>query len=414
MTDTKELGRTGLPIYGGVIYSEFLPELQGQKGVRVYTEMSENDATVGAILFAIKMLIRQAKWSVQAQSKEEVDERAAEFVESCLHDMQSTWTDTISEILSFLTYGWSVHEIVYKRRMSRSKDPRLESKFDDGLIGWQKLPIRAQESLYQWIYDDNDNLIAFEQMPAPRYQIIRIPVDKLLMFRTESRKDNPEGRSILRNAYRAYYFKKRIEEIEGIGVERDLAGFPVLTAPEGVNVWEPANAPLLQLCNDFVKNIRRDAMEGLTMPAGWELKLLSTGGSRQFDTTSIIQRYNVAIAQTVLADFLFLGHENVGSFALSSDKTELFAMAIGAYLDMIAEVFNRTAIPRLIEINRKSFAKLQEYPKLIHGDIETANLQELGEYLKTTVGLGLITPDDELENYLRQQGGLPEKVEGEE
>ena len=410
MTDTKELGRTGLPIYGGVIYSEFLPELQGQKGVHVYTEMSENDATVGAIMFAIKMLIRQAKWSVQAQGKEEVDERAAEFVESCLHDMQSTWTDTISEILSFLTYGWSVHEIVYKRRMGRSKDPRLESKFDDGLIGWQKLPIRAQESLYQWIYDENDNLIAFEQMPAPRYQIIRIPVEKLLMFRTESRKDNPEGRSILRNAYRAYYFKKRIEEIEGIGVERDLAGFPVLTAPEGVNVWDSANAPLLQLCNDFVKNIRRDAMEGLTMPAGWELKLLSTGGSRQFDTTAIIQRYNVAIAQTVLADFLFLGHENVGSFALSSDKTELFAMAIGAYLDMIAEVFNRTAIPRLIEINRKSFAKLQEYPKLIHGDIETRELSSLSEFLKTTVGLGLITPDDELENYLREQAELPTKV----
>lgn len=410
MTDTKELGRTGLPIYGGVIYSEFLPELQGQKGVQAYTEMSENDSTVGAIMFAIKMLIRQAKWNVQPQGTEEVDERAAEFVESCLNDMQSTWTDTISEILSFLTYGWSVHEIVYKRRMGRSKDPRLDSKYDDGLIGWQKLPIRAQESLYQWIFDDNDNLIAFEQMPAPRYQIIRIPTDKLLMFRTESRKDNPEGRSILRNAYRAYYFKKRIEEIEGIGVERDLAGFPVLTAPEGVNVWEPANAPLLQLCNDFVKNIRRDAMEGLTMPAGWELKLLSTGGSRQFDTTAIIQRYNVAIAQTVLADFLFLGHENVGSFALSSDKTELFAMAIGAYLDMIAEVFNRVAIPRLIEINRKSFAKLQEYPKLIHGDIETRELSSLSEFLKTTVGLGLITPDDELENYLREQAELPTKV----
>lgn len=34
-----------------------------------------------------------------------------------MHDMQDTWTDTISEILSFLTYGWSFHEIVYKRRI---------------------------------------------------------------------------------------------------------------------------------------------------------------------------------------------------------------------------------------------------------------------------------------------------------
>ena len=66
--------------------------------------------------------------------------KAAEFVESCLHDMDMPWTDVVGEILSCLTYGWSLHEIVYKRRMGRKRDPRLESKFDDGLIGWQKLP----------------------------------------------------------------------------------------------------------------------------------------------------------------------------------------------------------------------------------------------------------------------------------
>lgn len=406
----REIGRTGAKHYGGIFYEEFLPELRGIRGVRVYEEMSENDDVCGAILFAIKMLIRQASWSVRAASSSAVDKRAAEFVESCLHDMQSTWTDTVSEILSFLIYGWSVHEIVYKRRMGHKKNPQLESKFDDGLIGWQKLPIRCQESLYQWEFDDNDNLTAFVQMPAPKFDIIRIPVEKLLLFRTESRKDSPEGRSILRNAYRSWYFKKRIQEIEGIGVERDLAGFPVLIAPESVDVWSPSNAALLNMCNDFVSNIRRDAMEGLTIPAGWELKLLSTGGSRQFDTSKIIERYDTRIAMTVLADFLFLGHEQTGSWALSSDKTELFAMAIGAYLDMICEVFNRKAIPALIEMNRKSFSSA-EYPMLIHGDIETQNLAELGTFLKDMTGIGLITPDDELESYLREQAGLPTKVE---
>lgn len=406
----REIGRTGAKRYGGIFHEEFLPELRGIRGVRVYEEMSENDDVCGAILFAIKMLIRQASWSVRAASSNSVDKRAAEFVESCLHDMQSTWTDTVSEILSFLIYGWSVHEIVYKRRMGRKKNPQLESKFDDGLIGWQKLPIRCQESLYQWEFDDNDNLTAFVQMPAPKFDIIRIPVEKLLLFRTESRKDSPEGRSILRNAYRSWYFKKRIQEIEGIGVERDLAGFPVLIAPESVDVWSASNAALLNMCNDFVSNIRRDAMEGLTIPAGWELKLLSTGGSRQFDTSKIIERYDTRMAMTVLADFLFLGHEQTGSWALSSDKTELFAMAIGAYLDMICEVFNRKAIPALIEMNHKNFSAA-EYPQLIHGDIETQDLSKLGTFLKDMTGIGLITPDDELESYLREQANLPVKVD---
>lgn len=405
----RETGRTGAKRYGGLFYEEFLPELQGIRGVRVYEEMSSNDDVCGAILFAIKMLIRQATWTVQPTGTAGVDRDAADFVESCMFDMSSTWSDTVSEILSFLTYGWSVHEIVYKRRMGRKRDPKLESKFDDGLIGWQKLPIRCQESLYTWEFDEHDNLTAFVQMPAPDFRAIRIPAEKLLLFRTESRKDSPEGRSILRNAYRSWYFKKRLQEIEGIGIERDLAGFPVLTAPEGVDIWAPSNAALLETCNRFVSNIRRDSMEGLTIPAGWELKLLSTGGSRQFDTSKIIERYDTRIAMTVLADFLFLGHERTGSWALSSDKTELFAMAIGAYLDMICEVFNRTAIPRLLQMNKRFEAA--EIPQLIHGDIETQDLSQLGTFLKDMSGIGLITPDDELEAYLREQANLPAKVD---
>nr|DAQ63764.1 MAG TPA: Portal protein [Caudoviricetes sp.] len=112
----KEIGRIGQRRYGGTIYEEFLHELRGTRGIEVYREMSENDDVVGAILFAIEMLVRQCDWNVEPGGDTAKDKEAAEFVESCMHDMQDTWTDTISEILSFLTYGWSFHEIVYKRR----------------------------------------------------------------------------------------------------------------------------------------------------------------------------------------------------------------------------------------------------------------------------------------------------------
>ena len=411
MADLKELGRTGLNRWGGHIDEEFLQDLSGMKGIRVYQEMSDNDATVGAILFAIKMLIRQASWSVQPAGAEKKDEEAAEFVQSCLNDMQDTWTNTISEILSFLTYGWSVHEICYKRRMGHKRDPRLDSKYSDGLIGWLKLPIRCQESLYEWEFDNSDNLTAFIQMPAPDYRIIRIPAEKILLFRTESRKGNPQGRSILRTAYRSWYHKKRIEELEGIGIERELAGYPTLQAPEGVDIWAPENAGLLQMCNDFISNIRRDSMEGLTLPYGWELKLLNTGGARQIDISATITRYDMAIARTVLADFLFLGSGNVGSWALSSDKTALFSVAIGTYLDIICEVFNRTAIPALIDINGGHFNGITDYPTLTHGDIETQDLAALGTFLKDMTGIGLITPDEAIEDYIREQASLPPRVD---
>ncbi len=410
----KEIGRLGQKRYGGFFYEEFLKDLQGKKGVEVYREMSENDDVIGAILYTVEMLIRQAPWTVQPGGSSPKDEEAAEFIYECMDDMQDTWTDTISEILSFLTYGWSAHELVYKRRAGKSRDPKLNSKYSDGLIGWQKIPIRAQETLWEWLYDDADNLMGMAQMPPPNFEIIKIPIEKLMIFRTKSRKGSPEGKSILRNAYRSWYFKRRIQEIEGIGIERDLAGFPTLTAPEGMNIWDeddPDMAAIRVAADRIVQNIRRDSLEGLSMPAGWELKLLSTGGRRQFDTNAIIERYDTRIAMTVLADFVLLGHQQVGSFALSSDKTELFAMAVGAYLDIICETFNNKAIPALIDLNGEHFNGISDYPTLEHGDIETPDIQALASYIKDMTGVGVLIPDEGIEDFVRGAAGLPERLD---
>lgn len=413
MAKSKEIGRIGQRRYGGTIYEEFLHELRGRSGIEVYREMAENDDVVGAILFAIEMLVRQCVWNVEPGGDTAKDKEAAEFVRSCMDDMQDTWIDTISEILSFLTYGWSYHEIVYKRRMGSTRDPRTKSKFNDGLIGWKKLPIRAQETLYEWQYDNEDNLLGMTQMPPPDYGVFTIPIEKALLFRTKSRKNNPEGRSILRNAYRSWYFKKRIQEIEGIGIERDLAGLPVLYAPEGLDIWDdnmPDNIKIRTSLESMVRNIRRDEMEGSVLPFGYKLELLSTGGTRQFDTNAIINRYDTRIAMTVLADFIFLGHDKTGSWALSSDKTELFAVAIGAFLDIICETFNSHGIPALIDINGQHFAGITEYPKMTHGDIEDADIVKVSTFIKEMTGIGVLVPDDGLEDYVRQVGHLPERT----
>ena len=410
----KEYGRIGQKRWDGMFSEEFLPELTGLKGIKVYQEMERNDDTIGAILFAIKMLIRHVTWSVEPGGDSAKDREAAEFVESCMEDMQSTWTDTISEILSFLPYGWSFHEIVYKRRNGKSRDRNRSSKYSDGLIGWQKLPPRAQDTLYRWEYDDRDNLIGMTQQPPPDFELLTIPMRKALLFRTESAKDNPEGRSILRNAYRSWYFKRRMQEIEAIGIERDLAGLPVINAPEGLDIWDPDDEDAKKIYASLVtmvKNIRRNEFEGLVLPAGYEVKLLSTGGARQFDTNAIINRYDTKMAQTVMADFIMLGHENVGSFALSSDKTELFSMAIGAFLDVICETFNNQGIPSLIDINGSKFDGITDYPYLTHGDINDRDITQLSTFLKDMIGVGVLVPDEDLEDYVRDAANLPERTD---
>ena len=128
MPKKGEIGRIGQFRYSGIIYEEYLPELLGKKGVEVYKEMSDNDDTIGAILFVIEMLMRQCTFTIESGGDTAKDKEAAEFVKSCMNDMQSSWGDTISEIVSFLTYGWSYHEIVYKRRMGKTKDKRTKTK----------------------------------------------------------------------------------------------------------------------------------------------------------------------------------------------------------------------------------------------------------------------------------------------
>lgn len=420
----KEIGRIGqfryyAPGSSSIFFEEFLPELRGIRGVEAFQEMADNDATVGAILFAIEMLMRQCEFHVEPAGDTEKDKEAAEFVESCMDDMDRTWADTLSEILSFLTYGWSYHEIVYKRRIGKTKSPVTNSKYDDGLIGWRGLPIRSQDTLYGWVYKDyTDELLALDQVPPPYFQHCIIPLEKALHFRTRSRKDNPEGRSILRTAYRAYYFKKRLEEIEGYGIERDLAGFPVLYAPTDLPIWDQDDPEMVQTlarAETIVSSIRRDAREGLVLPGGeggWKLELVTSGSRRQFDTNAIIDRYDKRIATSVLADFVMLGQQQVGSFALADSKTQIFAMAIGTYLDTICEVFNNQAIPRLIDLNGEHFNGITDYPYMEHGDIEDKDLTQFADYVTKLVGAGALVPDEALEDEIRRVGGLPEKLEG--
>lgn len=403
-----ELGRTGLQQWGGFIREEFLRELQGRRGMLTFREMSLNDATIGAILFAFKYLTRPVTWRVDpAPGMGTKGEEVAEYIDGALFkDMSWSWWETLNEILSMLVYGWAYFEVVYKRRGGPSRDPHLNSRFTDGKIGWRKWAIRGQDTIVRWELDDHDGIRGMHQQAFPIFQQVFIPIEKALLFRTDTERNNPEGRSILRTAYKSFYYKRRIQEVEGIGIERDLAGLPKITPPEKTDIFNTKDAAMVKLKSEaerLVRSVRRDEQEGLVMPFGWQFELVSTGGARQFDTSKIIDRYDQRIAMSVMADFLLIGHQRVGSFALMSSKTKLFATALGGFLAGIRDVINRHAIPTLVRLNGWHG---ELAPTLEHGDIETVDLGVLGKYVTDLTGAGLLFPDKDLERHLRAQGNL--------
>jgi hypothetical protein len=404
----NEIGVTGLLRTRGVgyLYEEWLLNLGSFRAKAVYREMRDNDAVIGSLFFALEMILRKAEWKVEPAAGKK-GEQYAQFIDECMKDMSHTWEDFIAECVTMFTFGFALFETVYKRR--QGPDGRQASRFDDGLIGWRKHAPRAQESILYWIFDDEGGLQGAVQLAAPDYHTVPIPIEKLLLIRTTSLKNSPEGRSILRNVFRSWFFKRRIEEVEGVGIERDLCGIPVLYASAEALIALGGESKAIQL----VTNIRQDDQAGVILPLAYDekgnklidLQLLKSAGPKQTDAGATIQRYNQDILNTVLAGFVQLGQTPTGSRSLHMSATQIFSLAITAFMDSVAAVVNRIAIPRLMQLNKMD---LSLAPTLVPGDIGVRDLEELSTFCQQLSQAGLTFFDTPTQDYLRKVARLPE------
>lgn len=409
-----EIGVTGLKHDQGVIREEWVRALDGPNGVRIYEEM-QLDPIVGSMLWAIYTELRRVGFNVEPADETPEAEEAADFVEGCLEDMSSPLEDVISEALTMLPFGWSYHEIVYKVRQGHvAGQPGKSSKFKDGKLGWRKLPIRAQETLRRWEMDDEGGIAGMVQVIDAEPDRT-IPVEKALLFRPEAHKNNPQGRSCLRSSYPAWYVRRRLQEMEAIGIERDLVGVPKIGVP---GEWLSANATAeQQAAVDAYRRIgeqaRMDEQACLIWPRtldpnGNELitfELMASPGAKQVDIGPVVQRYNTEILMTLMADVILVGHNTTGTFALANQKYRAFERSLESFMRSIAAVFNRHAIPRLLHLND---IDPELAPKLVFEDIEDQDLDILGKFITALYGAGApLFPNQELEAWLYRAAGMP-------
>lgn len=373
------------------------------------------DPTVRGCLRAIELLCRRTPWHEEPGDLTPEGEQAAQFLGEVREDMSHTWADFVAESLTMLPYGWSYAETVYKRRYQKDPDSTTRSKFNDGRIGVRKLAFRAQETRERWELDEEGGIKGLWQRPPPKYDLRYVPIEKALLFRTSAAKNSPESESFLRGAFGAWWKKRRIENIEAVGIERNLNGIPCAWVPPALLRTDASasDQALLAQIQKIVRNIRQDEQAGVIMPLAYDadgnklydFTLLTVSGKRDIDTSDVVKRYQLDIALSMLADVLLVGHEKVGSYSLASSKTALFATAIGAILDIVQDVLNRHLVPRLFELNGWELEKL---PRYVHGDIESADLAELGTYLETLSRTGAeIFPNFDLTQHLLKLAGLP-------
>jgi hypothetical protein len=416
-----QVGYSGLVRFAGFVLEEFLVDLQGRQGRRLYREIIDNDSVIGAIMFAFTTLIRQVDWAVVPdEGLADDDDGRAEFIDSCFHDMVMPWPDKLSEIITFLPWGWAFLEQVYKRRDATN------SRYPDGRIGWHDWALRGQESLLKWEFDDQGNILGMWQLGPPSYREVMVPMEKSLLFRTSAAKNNPEGRSIIRNAFLPWLKRKYVEQFEGIGIERDLAGIPYLRVPGSILSAQnnanasPGDQAAFQAYQQLLTSIRQNEQSGIMLPSDldpetkqplYSFELIRSAGTKQFDTNAIITRLKTDMAQTVLADFIQLGHTSTGSRSLGQSKSEMFTAALRTYIAIIESVVNDVAIPRLLRLNGMP---VEQAPMLKAGDIERQDLDNLGTYVLrlAQAGIELDTRyDSNLTADLLSKAGLPDPPE---
>jgi hypothetical protein len=412
----SELGVSGLERYSGIIGEEWLNELSDlYRSNKVYKEMRDNEPLIGAILLATDMIIRRVRWYVKEGGSSDKALKKAEFLESCKNDFSDqNWNDIISEALSMLVFGWATAEKVYKIRKEG------QSKYPDGKVGWARWGFRAQETLFEWNYDKDSKLIGLTQCDPVTMNYIFIPIEKLLLFRTKVYKDNPQGKSWFRTAFKPWWFKKHLEEFEAIGLEHSAVGVVVGWVPKAV-ITDSTQAALKTNFGNAITKIQTGKGAAILLPLEYD-----SNGNKKYDLTllsgnsktseiqqigAVIERYEMRILQSCLYEISMIGTKGGGSYALAETKGNSFTLALGTLLEIIKSIINDNAVYELFKLNGDN---MEELPTIEFMPIVKADLKEVGEYLKNLAASGAtIWPNRALSKFIMEVANMPEATDDE-
>jgi hypothetical protein len=429
----SEMGSTGLAFNRGEILEEMKKDLAFPYAAHTYKLMTY-DSAVSSALGIIEVLVSRADWKVEPPDNANAEDLVrTEHINSMMGDMDRNWGEYIQEFLSYLIYGHSDHEMVFKRRKGRKPNNKYNSKYDDGLFGWAKLPVRSQSTIDKWIFDPKksefvglrQNLSLVDRqgyyVNGGTYKVEKqerlIPFTKLLRFRWNPKRDNPEGQSPLRGCYISWKYKTTIEEYEAVGVSRDLAGLPVIDLPPEYMAADASDdkKAVYEYMKDLIRNISANQSAGVIMPkfvdAGskenlFGFRLEGVSGGKSYDTSQIISRYENKILMSFFADILKMGQDSVGSFALSDNKNNLLAFMVESQLQLLADVLNEQLITTTFRINGWD-ASDKRLPKFTFSDIEDIDLEAVSKYVQRIVAVGAVEVDKPMSDKLREIIDLP-------
>lgn len=389
------IGVSGLKNVGGRIQEEYLRLLQSwDRAVKVYLEMRD-EPTVATLLSAIKLPLLAADFDVTPFSDSAADADAADWLWENLTTMtQQSWRSHVADALEALDFGFYVGELVFEKRA-------------DGRLWLGNIEPRGQETLHRWEFDERDNMTAFVQRDPDTGVFYRIPAGKMVHIALDGRKGNPQGTPLLRSLYRPWRFLKDLENMEGIGLERNVGGMPVATLPE-----EPLSEQDLTDLRTALKNLRNDEEEYLVVPFGMTVRGYE-GGHDVSQLSATIVRKKQEILARGFAQFLMLGMNEVGTQALVKGSQDFFSLSLRATQQKLLERWNQQLVPLLFALNPGAFPGMTGLPQATWNDPGSVDSEALLNSWQTGVNAKVLTPTREDEEHIRAVLDFPDLPEGE-
>lgn len=371
------VGHMGTAIYGGfIVEKEKNARLTGVQKYRTYSEILANTAIVAAGVRFFLNLVAKAEWRVEpakdvppegdegspTSSDEAVE--VADTIQEMMNDMDTPWVRVVRRAAMYRFYGFSIQEWTAKRR-------------DDGQIGMLDVAPRPQVTIERWDVDVTGRVIGVIQRSEQTQEEIYLPRNKIAYVVDDTLNDSPEGLGLFRHIVESVQRLRRYEELEGFAFETDLRGIPIGRAPlqeleEAVRrneITEEQRAVLEQGLEDFIKKHIKNPQLGIILDSTpyrsldenaspstvrkWDMDLLEGDGASQGQESILkaIERVNREIARVLGVEQLLLGEGDRGSFALSRDKSNNFALVVDSTLQELTAVFDRDYVGPLMRLN---------------------------------------------------------------
>ena len=429
----KEIGvrvaNTSIYDYDYFLFGKDL-DLEFPYSVQTYSEMTK-DTILAAALNAVQTIAVRVPRYIEPYNQSPMHKNRAEFVEQCLgitndnNDMTHSFDEFLREALTMNTYGFSIHEKVFRVRRNK-----FGSKYDDGKIGIKRLPIRPQSTIEEFVYDDDGReLIGVVQKqskhrtqalsqtnPAKNVKFngkVTIPKGSLLHLTTGAGNGKAEGVSPLSSVNKTWRDYQRFKDLEGIAASKNLNGLPVIWMPSEYMTTDADDSfsEVYKTLRDGVSKIAIGEQSSLVLPSDredatgqggklFDFTLMSASSSNITAITAIIERLKKEMLLCLFASEI--------DESIDGTKTSMLTMLVENRIKEIFTVLNSDLIPHLFRLNGWDETQL---PRIRYGKLREIPFESFAKAIQQTKAVKAIPVTPKNINYISEELGLPDRVD---